>query len=239
MTSPPAKTKHQHIVDTILADITSGRLPSGGRIESERKLTTVFGASLGTVQRALEALERRGVLTREHGRGTFVRGKGGFVNARYVRFRDLKGRDLPVFLQILSHVEVKTTSLLARFFGSDASLVRINRRVNVNGQFTLINQFYLTQSNFKALCRGGDLKDDTNLREVLSERIALPTLRVEQLVGFEAMKSEIARLLKCEAKQPCFAVELRGYTVGDRPLYLQRILGEPFTQAFLVIDTGR
>ena len=71
-----------------------------------------------------------------------------------------------------------------------------------------------------------------------SERLALPTLRLEQLVGFERMPAEVARQLKVRGDDPCFAMELRGYTVKDRPLYLQRILGEPFEGASLLIDVN-
>lgn len=233
-----AVTKIRRIADTILADISSGRLRSGDRIESERKLTEVFGVSLGTVQRALEELTHRGVLAREHGRGTFVRGTGSSVDARYIRFRDPAGQDVPVLWQILGRRKVKTTARLTQFFGSDDPLVRIDRSIDVNSQFVLISQFFLAEANFNALTRGEDLQDNVNLRKFLSERLALPTLRLEQLVGFETMPAEVARLLDVPGGRPCFAMELRGYTVNDRPLYLQRILGEPFQGASLLIDVN-
>jgi GntR family transcriptional regulator len=239
MNPSTAGTKLRLIADSILADIASGRLRSGDRIESERKLTQLFGVSLGTVQRALEDLEHRGVLTREHGRGTFVRGRGASVDARYIRFRDKEGRELPVYWHILSHSKVKTTAMLARFFGDGVPLIRIDRRIDVNGQFLLISQFFLSEEHFNALSRSADLKDDINLREFLSQRLALPTLRLEQLVGFERVPAAVSRILGCPKDQPCFAMELRGYTVEDRPLYLQRILGEPFEHASLVIDVNK
>lgn len=233
-----ATTKIRQITDTILSDISTGRLRNGDRIESERKLTQIFGVSLGTVQRALEELTHRGVLAREHGRGTFVRGTGSSVDARYVRFRDLEGQEMQVFWQILGCRKVKTTARLKQFFGEAEPLIRINRSIDVNRQFVLISQFFLSKTNFDALTRGEDLKDNVNLRRFLSEHLALPTLRLEQLVGFERMPAEVARLLKVRGGEPCFAMELRGYTVSDRPLYLQRILGEPFEGASLLIDVN-
>lgn len=234
----PVTTKIRHIADAILTDISTGRLRNGDRIESERKLTQVFGVSLGTVQRALEELAHRGVLAREHGRGTFVRVIGSSVDARYIRFRNPAGEDMPVFWQILGRRKVKTTARLAQFFGANESLIRIDRSIDVNRQFVLISQFFLTEANFEALTRGEDLKDNVNLRKFLSERLALPTLRLEQLVGFECMPAEVARLLKVRVDEPCFAMELRGYSVSDRPLYLQRIMGEPFEGASLLIDVN-
>lgn len=233
-----ATTKIRQIADTILSDISTGRLRNGDRIESERKLTRIFGVSLGTVQRALEELAHRGVLAREHGRGTFVRGTGSSVDARYIRFRDPAGQELQVFWQILGRRKVKTTTRLAQFFGADDPLIRIDRSIDVNRQFVLVSQFFLSEANYNALTHSEDLKDNVNLRRFLSERLALPTLRLEQLVGFERISTEVARLLKVRGDEPCFAVELRGYTVQDRPLYMQRILGEPFEGASLLIDVN-
>jgi DNA-binding GntR family transcriptional regulator len=230
-------TKIRRIADSILADIAAGRLRSGDRIESERKLTQSFGVSLGTVQKALDELAHRGVLVREHGRGTFVRGVGSSLDARYVRFQDKAGRELPLYWHILGHRKARTTRALAAFFGEDVPLIRIDRSIDVNRQFMLVSQFFLSEANFLALTSDEQLQDSVNLRNFISERLALPTLRLEQLLGFEAMSAETARNLDCAPGGHCMVMELRGYTVHDRPLYLQRIQGEPFKDALMLIDT--
>jgi DNA-binding GntR family transcriptional regulator len=45
-------TKIRHVADAILSDISTGHLRNFDHIESERKLTQVFGVSLGTAHRA-------------------------------------------------------------------------------------------------------------------------------------------------------------------------------------------
>jgi hypothetical protein len=67
-----ATTKTRHVADAILSDISTSRLCNGDYIESKRKLTRVFGVSLGTVRRALEEMAHRGLLARDHGRCTLV-----------------------------------------------------------------------------------------------------------------------------------------------------------------------
>ncbi len=230
--------KFRLIADTILSDISTGRIRIGDRVQSERQLAELFGVSLGTVQHALDELTRRGVLVREHGRGTFVSGTGSSVDARYVRFRDADGKELPVYWRILGHCKVKTTTQLALIFGTNIPLVRIDRSIDVDRKFLLISQFFLSEANFIALTRGGALKPNVNLREFLSERLMLPTLRLEQLIGFERMPADVARILKCARKQLCFAMELHGYTEQGRPLYLHRIIGEPFENASLLVDVN-
>lgn len=234
----PAATKVQQITDAIVSDIASGRLRSGDRVMSERKLAEEFGVSVGTVQRSLSALANRGIVERQHGSGTYVRGLGASVDARYLRFRDANDRELPVRWRVLDHVAAKATGRLGRFFGRDASLVRIDRAVDVGGRFTLLSQFFMRKRDFEALFRGEDPRDDANLRELISQRLALPTLRVQQHVGFEPMPLAVARALCAQAGQPCFAMELRGFTVKDQPIYLQRVYGEAFARATLVVDTA-
>jgi GntR family transcriptional regulator len=139
---------------------------------------------------------------------------------------------------VLHHEPVKPTGRVARFFGRDAALVRIDRSVDVGGRFHLLSQFFIRSRDFEALFSGEDPRDDANLRELISQRLALPTVRVQQHVGFEDMPAAVARQLGGPAGQPCFAMELRGFTVKDQPLFLQRVYGEPFTRATLVVDTA-
>ena len=232
----PSTTKIRTIVDSILQAIAAGQLRNGDRVASERQLVEQFGVSLGTVQRALQELEHRGIVKREHGRGSFVRGLGASMDARYVRFRGADGADLPLYWHILKHQGVKVTSHLLKYFGPGVPLVRIDRQVDVNGQFALYSQFFLPERSFYAL--SGEVTDGTNLRELISRRLALPAIRVEKSIGFEAMPTAVAKALAYGPTKPGLIIEMRGYTSDDQPVYLQRLYGEPFAGAMMVLDTG-
>lgn len=232
---PP--TKVRALTDAIVSDIARGRLRSGDRVDSERQLAARFEVSLGTVQKALQALQHRGVIDRQHGRGSFVRGLGASVDTRYLRFHDARGQPLPVRWHILHHAADRGDARLKAFFRASPALVRIDRSVDVGGRFTLLSQLFLRRTDFDALFRDEPPRDDTNIREMIASKLALPTVRVEQHMGFDRMRANVAKLLGAAAGGPCFTIELRGYTVQDRPLSLQRVYGEPFRQATLVVDT--
>ena len=72
---PRARTKQQAIAERISASIGAGRWRDGDRLPSEQELARDHDVSLGTLQKALATLAQRGVITREHGRGTFVAGR--------------------------------------------------------------------------------------------------------------------------------------------------------------------
>jgi len=68
-----ALARYKQLVDTLAAEIRSGRLPPGARLPTHRKLATREGLALGTATRVYAELEAMGLVSGETGRGTFVR----------------------------------------------------------------------------------------------------------------------------------------------------------------------
>lgn len=66
---------YEAIADQIAERIATRGSRPGDQIEGELQLTEEFGVSRGTVVKALETLESRGLVRREQGRGTFVQGR--------------------------------------------------------------------------------------------------------------------------------------------------------------------
>ncbi len=64
---------YQAIADAIGREIEAGRLKPGGRLPTQRVLARQLGVTLTTVTRAYVEAQRRGLLSGEVGRGTFVR----------------------------------------------------------------------------------------------------------------------------------------------------------------------
>lgn len=65
--------RYRAIADALQEDIATGRLGSGQRLPTHRELAWQLGVTVGTVTRAYVEAERRGLITGEVGRGTFVR----------------------------------------------------------------------------------------------------------------------------------------------------------------------
>jgi DNA-binding transcriptional MocR family regulator len=63
------------IVEALAGDIGSGALPSGSRLPTHRDLAGTLGVTVGTVSRAYAEAARRGLVSGEVGRGTFVRAR--------------------------------------------------------------------------------------------------------------------------------------------------------------------
>ncbi len=63
----------RQLADLLRSKIESGELPAGRVMPSENTLSQEYGLARGTVVKALDALERDGLVVRVQGRGTFVR----------------------------------------------------------------------------------------------------------------------------------------------------------------------
>jgi len=67
------------IADAIAEDLGTGRLAPGARLPTHRDLAGRLGVTVGTVSRAYAEAARRGLVSGEVGRGTFVRARFGDV----------------------------------------------------------------------------------------------------------------------------------------------------------------
>jgi DNA-binding transcriptional MocR family regulator len=67
---------YRAIADALASDIRAGRLPVGTRLPTHRDLAWNLKVTVGTVTRAYAEAERRGLISGEVGRGTYVRPTG-------------------------------------------------------------------------------------------------------------------------------------------------------------------
>lgn len=69
--------RYRAIADAIADAVAGGDLAAGDRLPPHRELADALGVTVGTVSRGYADAERRGLITGEVGRGTFVRGARG------------------------------------------------------------------------------------------------------------------------------------------------------------------
>jgi GntR family transcriptional regulator len=80
-----APPKYAQIVQTLRRRIAEGTYPPGSALPSEAQLIKEFGVSRPTVVRALQAMQLRGEIEREHGRGSFVKAAPLLADSEQVR----------------------------------------------------------------------------------------------------------------------------------------------------------
>jgi GntR family transcriptional regulator len=228
-------TKLEMIANSIVSDIERGVLREGGQLPSEEKLAEQHGVSVGTVQKALARLAHSGIISRQHGRGTFVSGnRMAPADLRYVRFQDPEGRDLTSYVNVRSVRQTRQKGAWSDFLGGD-SFVRVERTVGFGSRLELYSEFWLREEEFVRLDGVSHRSFEKSVRTLLDKQLSLPTLRVDQWVHFAPLPANAARVLGLEAGQPGFVMEMRAYTLRDRPLSYQRLSSGPFSERFVIV----
>jgi len=64
--------RYRAIADALMTDVREGRLRPGDRLPTHRDLAWRLGVTVGTVSRAYDEAQRRGLIAGEVGRGTFI-----------------------------------------------------------------------------------------------------------------------------------------------------------------------
>jgi len=77
LSAEPHIPKYRQVLETLAADILSGKYQAGQKFPSEAALVQQFRTSRITVGRALRELSERGLVERIAGSGTYVRRRGG------------------------------------------------------------------------------------------------------------------------------------------------------------------
>lgn len=228
-------TKLSRLSDAIVYCIETGVWREGDRLPSEEELAAQHAVSVGTVQKALGRLSSAGLIRREHGRGTFVSGSQvAPADVRYLRFMDEQGRELTSYVHAHGARHLKRKGPWSEFLGGDA-FVRVNRTIDVGGKLNLYSEFWMREEDFRHLGGVDQEALERNLRELIMQRLSLPTLRVDQWIRFAPLSEAAARALGHPAQEPGFVMELRGYTLRDRPLYYQCVSSGPFSERLIVI----
>jgi DNA-binding GntR family transcriptional regulator len=228
-------TKLEMIANSIVSDIERGALREGDQLPSEEKLAEQHRVSVGTVQKALERLSQSGIISRQHGRGTFVSGsRMAPADLRYVRFQDAEGRDLTSYVHVRSVRQIKQKGVWSDFLGGE-SFVRVERTVGFGSRLELYSEFWLREEEFIRLHGVSHRSFEKSVRTLLDTQLSLPTLRVDQWICFAPLAANAARVLGLEAGQPGFVMEMRGYTLRDRPLSYQRLSSGPFSERFVIV----
>ncbi|MGV0816942.1 GntR family transcriptional regulator [Martelella sp. AMO21009] len=167
------------IVELIVRDLAAGRLVDGEKLAPERKLAAELNVAVGTLRKALNELETRGLLERRQGSGNYVRAIADPASV-YTMFRLelIEGGGLPTATAISVDLMEKPADLPA--FGASARAHRIRRRRFVGKKFAALEEIWLDAAYAETLTMT-DLSESLYLH--YRTRLGLWITRAEDRIG--------------------------------------------------------
>lgn len=227
-----ARAKYAQLCEALIAAVNAGVVRPGDQLPPEPDLAALTGLSLGTVRRSLTRLASEGVVSREHGRGTFIanfsRQLSDFLHMRFMS-GEAGSRVLKVYTRVLAHELIGRQGDWGRVLGrSRSGYVWIRRASSIGGRFLCASDLYLSADRFRQLIDQptADM-ERIGLRQLLLERFDAPTVRMRKTIRLMMADDEIAGVLEIAPGEPVMRTTVTGFTYGDRPITFLRLYVPP------------
>lgn len=207
--------------EAVRARLTAGEPPPGTRLPTEREIAGALAVSRMTVRKALDRLEREGLLRRRRRAGTYVAEPRVAAGLRLAAgfTAELGGRGHRIATRVVDLAAVRPPAAVRRSLAvpdEAGAVVRLRRVRSLDGVPATFETAWLPT----ALCApllGVDLTD-RSLYATLRERCGLvPGTATEQLSATTLDDYE-ARQLGQPAGSPAFLVERTTLDDRDRPI---------------------
>lgn len=181
--------RYQQLRDDLVSRIAAGEWVPEQAIPTEAELSQAHQVSTGTVRKAIDLLVADGVLTRNQGKGTFVR-RPRFNSSlfRFFRFKSHDGEPVRPTARVLRREVVKPVEEIRSTLAMKATekAIHLSRVRLIDGQTVLSEEIWLPKGRFEPLATL-PLEDFEDLLYPLYERLcrqivasATEVLNVEQ-----------------------------------------------------------
>ena len=215
---------YEQIRQLIVSALASGEWKPGDALPSEAALAQRFGASPGTVRRALDEMATEHLVERRQGRGTFVATHTAPRNS--YRFLRLVADDGATgFTRQLLHCRrARATAETARALQLRTAepVIEVRRLLLRREQAVVLDDLWLPERHFEGLNSELINAYPGTLYALFEERFGVHMVRAEEKLRAVAAGADAAALLGVAAGAPLLSVERVAYTYGDRPVELRR-----------------
>ncbi len=217
MTEPLYKT----VIGTLIDRIISGELVPGAMLPSEHDLGAELGVSQGTARKALEELERRGIIKRRQGVGSFVAIRTP-ENALFQFFR-LRNPDGSHTVPDLAEEIVSSRKAAAceagQLSGAPEKIHEIVRVRTIDGARLIYEKSVVSTVLFPGLAERTPLPNALYALYQQAFRIAI--VRADESIKAEAADQKTASALGIVLSRPVMRVERKAYDIADRCVELR------------------
>ncbi len=225
--------KYQAIADRLIGEIEQGHYAPGDRLPSEAQLSRDFAVSLGTLQKALALLARRGLVVRRHGAGTFVAGTGPAQHGartpaedlRHFRFLAGDGETiLPVFSRVLTIERSAQEGPWSRFLRPATRYIQLTRILRIGDEFDIYSEMTFPEERARGLLEIDPRElDGVLIRDYMHRKFRLATVSVEQDLRIALLPPRVCGKIGTLNGTPGLVWDIRTRSFRNAPGNFQRV----------------
>jgi GntR family transcriptional regulator len=218
VTEKTARPLYQIVIDTIVERIASGALQPGAMLPSEPQLGAELGVSQGTARKALIDLERRGLVQRAQGRGTFV--TITTPESSLFNFFRLRGPDGSRPTPVLEHQQISARAAKAlerrTLHGAPDRVFEIRRLRSLPGDDRVLEIAVVPQGLFPGLADRTPLPN--TLYVLYQQAYSCIVVRADEQLRSAVAEGAIAKGLSVPEGTHVLEVDRLAYDALDRPV---------------------
>lgn len=215
---------YHKVKQQITEELRAGRWKHGQAIPSEPLLARRFGASVGTIRRAVDELVAEHVLDRQQGRGTFVAShtKDYMLNV-FFQIVDLEGRKELPSSRLLAFGRARADATTARRLGIQRGdpIYRIDALLELAGKPAIVERLRLPAVLFPGLTGQMFHERDSTIYGLFQARFGVTVVRIEESLSSVLADERVCALLGAAAPAPVLRIDRTAYGYGERPVDLR------------------
>lgn len=215
---------YEQIRQLIVAALAAGEWRPGDALPSEAALAQRFGASAGTVRRALDELAAEHLVERRQGSGTFVSTHAA-PRQRFRFLRLVADDDAGSFTrELLGCRRLRATAEVARALGLRTAepVIEVRRLLHRRDRPVVLDELWLPERHFEGLNAEMIEAHPGALYALFEARFGVHMVRAEEKLRAVAASAEVAGLMRVAEGEPLLSVERLAFTYGDRAVELRR-----------------
>jgi len=224
--TPTFQPLYLQIKALLEASLDAGEWRPGTAIPSETALAGRYGASQGTVRKAIAALAADNLVIRRQGKGTFVatHTEERSSHFRFLRIRrndDVEEHPLSRLVDVRrGKASVEAARVLDLKPGDPVILLR--RVLEFSGEPVILDEITLPGVRFKGLTKARIDAYPGSMYSFFETQFGVQILKAQERLRALPAEAGSARLLGVRVGDPLLAVDRVTLTYGDRPVEWRR-----------------
>jgi GntR family transcriptional regulator len=219
--SPPDVPLYKDVKRRLTEALTHGEWKPGAAIPAERQLAVRFGASIGTVRKAIDELAAENILIRQQGRGTFVASHNRERELfHFLRVVPLHGGKHYPEVELLSFARGKADRTSAEALGIAAGepVFRIRNVLLLDAAPVIVDDITLPAARFPRLTPARFRDRRSTIYNLYQEAFGISVVRTRERVRATLADAANAGLLGVAPGAPLLSIRRVALTYRDAPV---------------------
>ena len=218
---PQTAPLYREVRRRLMDALTRGEWKPGEAIPAERRLSELYGISIGTVRKAIDELCAENILIRQQGRGTYV--------ASHNRDRLLfyffhivpeSGAKIYPEVELLSFTRGKADRVEATRLDLDTgdAVLRIRNRLRLSGAPIMIDDITLPVARFAGLTERQFRARPSTIYNLYQDAFGISVVRTRERLRAIAADADTGALLEVAAGAPLLEIRRVAHAYRDEPV---------------------